>query len=286
MILSYHPCFEADKNLLCAGREPGVDDLAAIRTADAVILPQGCCRALYKMARSNCQHVFPNFDARFNHRGKIGQIELFQKHHAFYPKTEFFRDSRGFAERYRDFPEKPIFDFPFVFKFDWGGDGDLVYQVRSTDHFADVLKAAREFENSGQKGFIIQEYIPADNRSLRVVVVGELFFSYWRIQHHAHHFLSNVSKDATIDYDLYPHMQESAVESVKEFCRLTKINLAGFDILFSSIAKAKRPLFLEINYYFGRRGLGGSETFYDLLNKEIMKWLESLGLALEKRTLN
>ena len=281
MILSYHPCFEADKNLLCAGREPGPDDLSAIRAADAVILPQGCRQSLYKMARNNCNHVFPNFDAKFKHRGKIGQTQLFQKHHVFHPKTELYRDTRAFYERSRNFPKKPIFDFPFVFKFDWGGDGDLVYLIQSVDQFSNVLKTAGEFENSGQNGFIIQEFIPADNRALRVVAIGKTFFSYWRIQPDENHFLSNVAKDAMIDYDLDPDLQETAVASVKHFCSLAKINLAGFDILFSSETRVKTPLFLEINYYFGRRGLGGSETFYGLLNQEIMKWIESLGLALE-----
>jgi ribosomal protein S6--L-glutamate ligase len=280
MILSYHPCFEADKNLLCAGREPGPDDLMAIQAADAVILPQGCGQSLYKMARSNCRHVFPNFDAKFRHKGKIGQIQLFQKHQMCHPKTEIYRNTQSFFERYPNIPKKPIFDIPFVFKFDWGGDGDLVYLIQSVDHLADVLKTAGAFEASGQKGFIIQEYIPTDNRSLRVVVVGETFFSYWRIQHHADHFLSNVAKDATIDYDLHPKLQKTAVASVKDFCIQTQINLAGFDILYSSETSVNTPLFLEINYYFGRRGLGGSETFYGLLNREILNWIESLGLAL------
>jgi ribosomal protein S6--L-glutamate ligase len=281
MILSYHPCFEADKNLLCAGREPGTDDLSAIQAADAVILPQACRQSLYNMAGSNCEHVFPNFDAKFNHRGKIAQIQLFQKHNMIHPKTKVYRNMRAFPEHYRNFSENPIFNLPFVFKFDWGGDGDLVYLIRSVEHFSHVLKVAEEFENSGQKGFIIQEYIPANNRSLRVVVIGETFLSYWRIQRDADHFLSNVAKNAIIDYDLYPDMQATAVESVKQFCRLTRINLAGFDILFSSETKAYAPIFLEINYYFGRRGLGGSQTFYGLLTKEIMKWIARIGLALE-----
>jgi len=281
MILSYHPCFEADKNLLCAGREPGPEDLMAIQAADAVILPQGCGQSLYKMARSNCRHVFPNFDAKFRHWGKIGQILLFQKHQVFHPKTKIYRGTQAFFESYPNFPGQPIFDFPFVFKFDWGGDGDFVYLIQSANHLANALDTAGEFEDSGQKGFIIQEYIPANNRSLRVVVVGETFFSYWRIQHQANHFLSNVAKNATIDYDLHPELQEKAVASVIDFCSLTKINLAGFDILFSSGTSVHTPLFLEINYYFGRRGLGGSETFYGLLTQEIMKWIERLGLALK-----
>ena len=42
MILSFHPCFAGDHNIICAGREPGADDLAAIKKAKAVIVPQGC----------------------------------------------------------------------------------------------------------------------------------------------------------------------------------------------------------------------------------------------------
>ena len=75
MILSFHPCFEADINIICAGREPDHNDSAAMRSAAAVILPQGCREALYRMAKQNCAHVFPNYDARFEYPGKTGQDE-------------------------------------------------------------------------------------------------------------------------------------------------------------------------------------------------------------------
>ena len=282
MILSYHPCFEADNNRLCAGRDPGADDLAAMLATDAIILPQGCHESLYTMARSNCKHVFPNFDAKFKYQGKIGQIQLFQKINAAHPKTETHLNMDAFYLHYGSSPQKPIFDFPFVFKFDWGGDGDHVYLIQSVEDFSKVLQTARKYENSGQKGFIIQEYIPANNRSLRVVVIGRTIVSYWRIQSDTDHFLSNIAKGAMIDYDADPDLQKTAIKSVKNFCSHTRINLAGFDILFSSQAKDKKPLFLEINYFFGRHGLGGSEKFYDILTKEIMKWIESLGLSLKQ----
>ena len=282
MILSYHPCFEADKNRLCAGREPGTDDLSAMLAADAIILPQGCHESLYTMAQSNCKHVFPNFDAKFKYKGKIGQIQLFQKINAAHPKTETHRNMDSFSMRYGGSPEKPIFDFPFVFKFDWGGDGNHVFLIQSVENFSKMLQTARTYEKSGQRGFIIQEYIPTNNRSLRVVVIGQTIVSYWRIQSDTDDFLSNVAKGAMIDYDTDPDLQKIAIKSVKDFCSQTRINLAGFDILFSSQSKVKTPLFLEINYFFGRKGLGGSEKFYDLLTKEIMKWIESLGLSLHQ----
>jgi len=282
MILSYHPCFEADNNRLCAGRKPGTDDLAAMQAADAVILPQGCHEPLYAMARSNCKHVFPNFDAKFKYKGKIGQIQLFQKTNTAHPKTETYLNMDAFSMYYGASPKKPLYDFPFVFKFDWGGDGDQVHLVQSVENFLKVLQIARKYEKSGQKGFIIQEYIPANNRSLRVIVIGRTIVSYWRVQPDTDYFLSNVAKGGVIDHDSEPDLQKKAIKSVKKFCRQTRINLAGFDILFSSRDKVNIPIFLEINYFFGRQGLGGSEIYYDILTKEIMKWIQSLGLSLNQ----
>jgi len=279
MILSYHPCFEGEKNLLCAGREPGTDDLDAIRTADAVILPQGCYQSLYEMARNNCKHVFPNFDARFKYKGKIGQIQLFRKKNAAHPKTETYININAFSLNYGGMPPKPAFDFPFVFKFDWGGEGDHVFLIKSPEDFLTVMQTARKFEKSGQKGFVIQEYIPSKNRSLRVVIVGQTIISYWRIQRNRENFTSNIARGASIDFDTDPELQKEAVKSVKDFCLRTEIDLAGFDILFSSGATINSPLFLEINYFFGRRGLGGSEIFYEILNREIVKWLDRIGFS-------
>jgi ribosomal protein S6--L-glutamate ligase len=273
MILSYHPCFEADKNLLCAGREPDADDLEAIKSAYAVILPQGCYQSLYEMARDNCNHVFPNFDARFKYRGKIGQAKLFQEHNVAHPQTETYLNLDSFSKHYSDFPQKVTFDFPFVFKFDWGGEGDQVYLIKSNSEFLNVLRTAEKFEKTGQAGFIIQEYIPTKNRSLRVVVIGRTYISYWRIQQVTECFFSNISKGAVIDSDSDPDLQAAAVKSVIDFCFQTGINMAGLDVLFAIDEKIKNPLFLEINYYFGRRGLGGAEKFYEILNDEITKWL-------------
>ena len=77
MIVSFHSIFEADTNIICAGRAPNATDLAAIKAAKAVILNQGCSRSLYEAARANCPNVFPNYDAKFNYPGKIGQNGIF-----------------------------------------------------------------------------------------------------------------------------------------------------------------------------------------------------------------
>ena len=278
MILSFHPCCEADKNLLCAGREPDADDLAAIKAADAVILPQGCYQSLYEMAHNNCKHIFPNFDTRFKYAGKIGQIQLFKEKIVAHPKTETYLNIDAFSKHYEGFLSKLAFDFPLVFKFDWGGEGDQVYLIKSAAELLNILQTARNYEKSGQSGFLIQEYIPSKNRSLRVVVIGQTIISYWRVHNNTESFGTSLAKGAVIDTVADPDLQEAAVKSVKDFCCRTGINLAGFDMLFSSEMEIKTPLFLEINYYFGRRGLGGSEKFYELLTTEITKWIDSLDL--------
>jgi ribosomal protein S6--L-glutamate ligase len=278
MILSYHPCFEADKNILCAGREPDADDLAAIRAAHAVILPQGCRASLYELARNNCNHVFPNFDSRFQYEGKIGQVQLFQEKNVPHPRTETYPNINTFVEHYGEITATPEFDFPFVFKFDWGGEGYQVYLIQSASEFIDILQTARDYEDSGHTGFIIQEYIPSTRRSLRVVVIGQTLISYWRVQSGGRSFCSNLARGAVIDAQADPELQALAMTSVRAFCSRTGINLAGFDLLFSSQTNRGTPLFLEINYYFGRRGLGGSERFYEILVMEIEKWIDRIGL--------
>ncbi len=279
MILSYHPYFEADKNLICAGRKPDVKDLVAIKAADAVILAQGCSESLYEMARKNCLDVFPNYDARFRYPGKTGQVQLFKKTQALHPKSEIYLSTGSFISKYGVLPKNLPFGFPFVFKFDWGGEGDTVYLIKSFSQLNDILQKAGEFEKSGYKGFIIQKYIPSKNRSLRVVTIGRQFISYWRIQQNVERFSSSLAKGAAIDSDSDEDFQEKAISTVKDFCALTGINLAGFDLLFSEKNETKEPLFLEINYFFGRRGLGGSEKYYSILVKEINKWIDSIGLS-------
>jgi ribosomal protein S6--L-glutamate ligase len=69
---------------------------------------------------------------------------------------------------------------------------------------------------------------------------------------------------------------------VRRICHQTGIQLAGFDLLFDENDLARglvRPLVLEINHFFGRRGLGGSDAYYRILEEEVDHWLSRLGLG-------
>ncbi len=272
MILSYHPCFEADENRLCAGRLPDESDLLRIRSADAVVLSQGCSRELYRMVSRNCARFFPDYAARFAYPGKLGQARLFLETGACHPQTwtfERFEDYAAFRGHNDGFPPA----CPFVLKMDWGGEGDNVHLILSADDLARRLAQVKAFEASGQYGFMIQRYIPSGCRSLRVVVMYQKTLSYWRTHDGPGCFYTSLSKGARMDRDSDPGLQETAVGAVLEFCNKTRINLAGFDILFSLEDNPAAPLFLEINYFFGRRGIGGSEAYYTLLTEQIRRWI-------------
>jgi ribosomal protein S6--L-glutamate ligase len=277
MILSFHPIFNADQNIICAGRKPTPDDRSAIQAADAVILPQGCVQSLYRMARRNCARVFPNYDVRFDYPGKIGQLRLFYENKVNYPASEIFDSVDSFKARYNDALITLPFSLPLVFKFNWGGEGESVFLIHTGEQLQQAIQMAVAFEGTDQMGFIIQEFIPNHNRTLRVVVIGQKRISYWRVQKNRDRFQASLAKGASIDTEADPELQAVAVSETNAFCKKTNIELAGFDFIFS---EDKDPLFLEINYFFGRRGLGGSEKYYQMLVAEITNWLNRQGLKI------
>jgi ribosomal protein S6--L-glutamate ligase len=273
MILSFHPIFTADENRICAGRDPDAEDEAALRRAAAVILPQGCKKRLYQTAKAYCRHIFPDYEARFAYPGKLGQIRLFRKTGVPHPKTHCFS---CVAEYRRRFPGSPPFSFPFVFKADWGGEGETVRLAADSPTLEARLAHAAAEEPHGRSGFLLQEYVFCQHRALRVAVVGDRRAAYWRVQPDPRTFAANLSTGAVIDTDSDPALQNAGIAAVSGFCKKTQINLAGFDLLFSS--EENRPLFLEINWFFGRSGLGGSAAYYRMLETEIRRWLAKRGL--------
>ncbi|PID73790.1 MAG: hypothetical protein CSB33_01965 [Desulfobacterales bacterium] len=279
MILSFHPVYVGDVNRLCAGRPPDGEDEAAIRNADAVILPQGCSGLLCRMAQKYCGRVFPDYGARLRYPDKIGQIRAFMATGAPHPFTEYYFDTDRHYKKHGRHITPPDCGFPLMFKYNWGGEGRTVFPIRDMTDYRRRLREAGEFERAGQKGFMVQEFVPAGNRSLRVVVIGRQRIAYWRIEgKQGGTGVANLSRGGEIDYHSEPDRMAAAIDSLEPFLAETGINLAGFDFIFDTTEGYKGPLFLEYNYYFGRRGLGGSERYYDLLIAEIDRWLKDQGL--------
>ncbi len=277
MLLSFHPIIEGDAHRLCAGRDPGPEDLAAMQAATAIVLPQGCRESLYRAACNACPLVFPNYEARFTYPGKTGQVRLFRKQGVPHPASLIFTGIDDFKGRYLQPETLPIAP-PVVVKRDWGGEGQGVYPAPDIAALRHALQWVEATESDHHKGFVIQRFIPTRPRVLRVVIVGRRLKTYWRVMPPGSDPFAKagLAMGGRLDFKSDPHLMRAAEAAVEPLCRTTGINLAAFDLLFSQdadVAPPEQPIFLEINYFFGRRGLGGSEALYTLLREAIRAWL-------------
>ncbi len=261
-VLSFHPCIKADINILSAGRPLSKAQKDLVKKARAIILPQGCKGELYWFCRLHCKHVFPNYDYRFPGKGKVGDALVFKLFGMPYPPTYIYFNIEAFYKMHPSLKGIP-FSYPFLLKGDYGGEGSMVFLIKNDHDLKEKLALLGKNE-----GFVLQKYIPTD-RDLRVVIIGKRRFYYWRIQRDKNEWQTNIRKGAVIDHEVSKAIKDELNNLLERFCKVTGINLAAIDVLYSK----NRPFFLEINYYFGRRGLGGSERFYQLLNQAIEEWL-------------
>lgn len=270
-VLSMHPIMEGDTFYW----DRGIWDknlFNAIKNASAIILPQTVEREMYWLCTELCPQVFPNYDLRFKWEGKMGDTFAFwayglkHPHTLVFPRVETLRGEHPNMEH--TVPELP--PYPFVMKGAHAGEGKQVWLITNKEELETKLQVLLRYELHGSSGFVIQEYLTSLERDLRVVVIGNQIFSYWR---KAQAFLHNVAQGGEIDAASDPELQEVGREKVKQFCRRSGINLAAFDLVFSG--GEVEPFFLEINYTFGRTGLGGSEKFYTLVRHEVDVWLKT-----------
>jgi ribosomal protein S6--L-glutamate ligase len=113
---------------------------------------------------------------------------------------------------------------------------------------------------------------------LRAVIIGKKIITYWKRPNKSGQVITTISRGALIDHEWRPDLQEKGNAIVRVLAGKTGIDLAAVDLVFPLSEEAPDPLFLEINYYFGRRGLGGSEKYYQLLYEAVRDWLMDEGL--------
>ncbi len=190
-----------------------------------------------------------------------------------------FADCADFRDRFPDIQRIPIMP-PLVIKRDWGGEGQGVFPVPDMAALKHILKILEQTESGHPNGFVIQRFIPTRPRVLRVVVVGRRLKTYWRVMAPSAdpYAKAGLPLGGRLDFTTDPDLMRAAETAVHRVCNETGINLAAFDILFTSdatIASPDTPIFLEINYFFGRQGIGGSEGLYKLLREGIRDWIAS-----------
>ncbi len=173
---------------------------------------------------------------------------------------------------------RPPHEFPFVVKDDGSHEAEGVFVVTDPNS----LKAALGFlalkERGENNGFVTQDFVPSGGNVLRAVIMGKRILTYWKRPVKPGQIITTISKGARIDHDWKPALQEKGKVQAQVLARRTGINLAAVDFVFPLSKEDPTPLFLEVNYYFGRRGLGGMDAYYQLLFRAIQEWLKGTGL--------
>ena len=277
MILSFHPCFTADCQIILGARSLNEEDLRLIRGAQAIILPQGRVENLVSACSKAGINMFPSYKMRQAYPGKVGQSRLFQEFQLPHPKTFRWKTVEAFKNAVFSAAGMPH-PFPFVVKDDVSHEAEGVFMVNGRESLEAALDAMALREGDGNKGFVTQDFVPSGGNVLRAVIMGDQFITYWKRPVEVGQVITTISKGARIDHEWHPELQEKGKAQAQALARRTGINLAAVDFVFPLSEPVPSPLFLEINYYFGRRGLGGMDAYYRLLFRAIQDWLRTMGL--------
>jgi len=274
MILSLHPCFVADHQIIQGSRDLSSDDLSLIKKASVIILPQSCSEKLYRLCSESTALLFPSYKTRFEYKGKIGQSLLFKKAGLPHPETMQWNS----VEKFRKvFINSCPNEMPFLLKTDMSHESDGIYVIENKESLESALENIRMIGNKGSQTFISQKLIQTNGIVLRVVIIGRKTVSYWKMPANHGQIITSIGKGARIDTGWRVDLQKEGRRWARKLIDATGINLAAVDFVFPFNESDPSPMFLEINYYFGRRGLGGSLNYYRLLFNAIQEWLEEQG---------
>jgi ribosomal protein S6--L-glutamate ligase len=245
-----------------------------LKRAAGVLLPQYVTQWRYREITRHARAWFPRLDARFTNYGKTRQIMLFREIGVRHPESRTYSTP---AQLYEDFLENGSpWGYPLVLKGDTGGGGSSVfpiYQAADLPQYVDRLPP--------EYPALIQRWVEHGGKDLRVVVYGSHTVTYFRVG--GGQFYNNVCRGGRLDHAGWPQLREKGSAVVLSFCDRTGIDVAGFDLMFPD---GGEPVFVEINYHFGRKGLGGTNGHKSHLLRAIQAWrrqcLETEGINSDK----
>ena len=260
--VSLHHQIRLDENLPALG-PIDADAAALISGAAGVLMPKYGSPTRYRQVARMARSHFPRLAARYAYRGKARQTALFRALAIPHPRTVIYQTPGDAATELKNKPS-PI-PLPFVLKGDSGGGGSAVFPIRCLEECMECLTRLPRDEP-----VLVQEWIENSGRDLRVVVMGHQVVSYFRVGGDA--FYNNVSKGARIDFDLLPETQQKGRRQARALAQGLGIDLAAFDIMFP--ACGGESLVVEINFLFGRKGLGGLKGYERLFRRAILDWMQ------------
>ena len=215
--------------------------------------------------------MFPDYSHRFGFEGKAGNYLLLEKFSLPHPATYLLESIGDWKQRY-SLNAPPPLPYPFVIKNDQGGCGFGIFLIKN---HKDLEQALDFIQTQGGK-FVLQEFVDHGGKDLRVVLIGSQVKTYWRCQEKTGEFRNNVGKGATIDLHGDPQLTALGIDAVMKLKQCSGINLAAVDVMF--VRKTRKPLISEINFVFGRKGVGGTLAFRKLFDIAARNWLASIGL--------
>ncbi|MCU0586560.1 MAG: hypothetical protein MUF52_00240 [Syntrophobacteraceae bacterium] len=261
--VSFHPGIPLDVNLpvFSPVDDPGIQCL--LQDATGVLLPSYVTPRRYAMITRWCRSWFPRLDTRFKSCGKTAQIQLFRRQGIRHPESVIFRDAEE-LQRYAAMADPPG-GYPCVLKGDTGGGGSTVFPVRSPKDLSRCLQRLPH-----DRPMLLQRWVDHGGMDLRVVVYGKQAVSYFRIGDGQ--FYNNVCRGGRLDHEGWPELRRKGVEAVRAFCHAVAIDVAGLDLMFPDSGP---PVFVEINFHFGRKGLGGSSGHRKYWLQAVQAWRAS-----------
>ncbi len=274
MILSFHPIIKAHKNIVVADKE-GISNRVKrlIRGADAVILPQVAPFFLIETLLEYQKPHFPDQSLRIGWRNKVDQLNSFHLWGVDYPKTLVFEDLNSLFAHSTLLSQRP--GFPFLIKSANEHEGNNILLVEDEKGLEELYGKRQDIFLSSP--LLVQEYIESQGYVLRVVTLYKDYVGYWK---KGDSLVVNISKGAKIVEDFRPELIREGIESVRRVKTQTRLDLAAVDMVFS-LKEPACPYWLEVNFFFGRKGLGGRHGFYKLLLSSVSHWLTDLGLKPE-----
>lgn len=232
-----------------------------LRKAAGVLMPKYFSPIRYRQVAELAPNHFPRLGPRYLYRGKASQIRLFRAQGLPHPQTVIYDHP---LQLLQDCSRSGLPFVPCVLKGDRGGGGSAVFPIHSWSDLEQKIQLLPENEP-----VLLQEWVHNQGMDLRVVIVGELTESYFRIGNGG--FYNNVAQGGRIDHDIFPDKQILGRKMSRTLVQAAGIDVAGLDIMFSAHSP---PLFIEINFLFGRKGIGGRLGYDRLFWQAVQTWMQ------------
>lgn len=276
LIVSFHPMIAADRTIVLESRRAlARADALAVSQAEAVLMPLAPRPDVYTLAAGLGKPMFPNPAVYLSLDGKVGNLRLFKALDLPHPPGLAFTSLAEAVAAWRGGgADITALGSPIVAKGAGGGMGDNVFLVRSPDELADLAQRIDTRCQNGPHGLILQKYIDCNGTDLRVVLLGDEHRAYWRCGADGG-WRSNLSQNGTADFESRPEEMAAGVALARRLADKAGLDMAGVDVL---VPRDGDPLLLEVNFFFGRSALGGTDAFLQMHLGAARRWLAARGI--------